>query len=304
MQIYQVQVGGQTFGAGTDAQLTGITGLRSAPPLRSGNIGRGGVDGNFPGFNYLDARVFTVTYHVIAPTAAPETVLQNLARAHANIVDPSTVATTPGRYLTTLLGGNTLAASVMLIQLPGRTYPLACFGRPTNYALDTDLEASYNSHHVAAEWTVDDGAVYDYNPTIVSCGLPSTTAGMTFNTGFNLVFGASSGGSVTYTNTGNYQTWPVIKITGPCQYPVVTLNTTGAYLGLGLTLGVTDTVIIDMFAGTVTLNGTGMRNNVVLPGSSFWALGTGAQSIGFGTSDAVAPAAIMTVAAMPAWAAV
>ncbi len=307
MLPYQMSLAGKTFcGIGADVQLTSITGLRDMPPLRSGNVARGGQDGNFPGYNLLDAKAIVITFNISVTSGVngPEYALQQLSTAFNNIPDPSTVALTPGQYLTGYVGGPANPTSVLLIQLPNRQYPLACFGRATKYALPVDLDYNFNHYAPTAEFTIDNGAVYDWHVISGSCGLPTPSVGLPFPVTFPATFGSSAGGVITLNNSGNYQTWPVIKFTGPCNTPVATLNSTGAYIGVNLALAAGDVLIIDTYAGTILLDGTGLRNNHIMPGSTFFALPSGSSSIGFGTNDALAVAGQMQVAILPAYAAV
>ena len=301
MLQYQVAYLGVTLGNGTPVNLSGITGLRALAPLRTGDVPRGSADGNFSGLNYLDARMVHMDF-LIAATTNAETAIRSVASVFGvNITDATAYAMTVGRYLTGILGGNTLPPSMLTIQLPGRTYPIACFGRPDAFDLPIDDNYQYGWVAVSAEFKVPDGVLYDLNVQQATCGLQSPTAGLRFPVTFPATFGSSSGGSVSVNNTGTYRTHPVIRFTGPCTTPVATLNSTGQYVGVNIGLAAGDTVIVDTQAGTITLNGTALRNNNILPGSTFFTLPTGAQSVGFSTSDAITVAGTMTVAAMPAY---
>ncbi|WP_229232956.1 phage distal tail protein [Sinomonas cyclohexanicum] len=137
--------------------------------------------------------------------------------------------------------------------------------------------------------------------TSASCGLQNPTSGGTFPATFNYTFGASSGGSITLNNTGLYNTPPYLVVKGPCQNPAITNNGTGQYIRLNTTLTGADTLAIDTQSGTVTLNGTANRNNIVDPTSTFFTLPPGPTSLQFSSSDSAAVTGTLTGYIVPAY---
>jgi hypothetical protein len=297
LQPYQVSYNGLTFGPGTDVQLQGITGIRSLPPMRTGDQARARVDGYTPGQNLLDERIITLSFLVSVTSGSWETALANLAAAFTPFGDPSTVNLSFAQWLAT-----PSQPGMLQFQLPGWTYPIAAFGRPTKYDLPIDTDYQYHYARVAVEMTCPDGVLYENSLIQSTTGLPSPTAGLTFPVTFPASFGASTGGSVQVTNSGNYPTFPVITIQGPCTNPVVSLGS--LQLGVAISLGSTDSLVIDMRGGSVTLDGTGLRNNLLTSGFTFFPLPAGTSTVGFSSSDATQVTGTMTVALLPAFAAV
>lgn len=279
---YQGYFNGLSFGPGTDVQLAKIDGLRALPSLRSGDVAIPRRDGSYPGINLLAERIFTVDLSVTVTGAPFETVLENVANALQNIQDPAKLL--PLQFLA-----------------PGWLGPRQIMCRPTKGGLPIDLDYSFHRASIAVEFTASDPLIYDTVLQTVSAGLPSPTAGLTFPVTFPVTFGASTGGSMQVTNAGNYATAPVFTIQGPVTNPMVSLTSTGQFMKLNLTLGSSDSVVIDMGVRTVTLNGTASRFNTVATGSSWFLLPPGTSSVGVASSDSTSVAAVFTTAFRSAW---
>lgn len=107
------------------------------------------------------------------------------------------------------------------------------------------------------------------------------SGGVTFPITFPITFGASSGGTGTATNNGTAEAYPTITLTGPAINPTIYNETTGERIGLTLTLGASDSVVIDMARRTVLQGGSTNRMGAITTGSSFWALSPGDNLIRF-----------------------
>jgi hypothetical protein len=68
-----------------------------------------------------------------------------------------------------------------------------------------------------------------------------------------------------------------------------------------LSLGASDSLVIDMGARTVYLDSTGERFNAIQTGSSWFQIPVGTWSIGVSSSDSAQVAATFTVAFRNAW---
>ncbi len=298
---YQIRVGGETFGPGTDVQITNIAGLRSLPSLRTGNVVLEMQDGSAAGWNALAERPIQFTFQ-IATAPSLDAALSRLNSAWQNIPDPSTVITTTGEYLAAMAGASALPASTLEIQLPGRASPILALGRPTQ--IDTSVSADdyqYGYTKPTATFTVHEGALHATPTQQQSCGLPNPFLGFTFPLVFPLVFPPTSGGSFILDNTGPYPTWPTFAIAGPCQTPTVRNATTGQHITMATSLAATDSLIVDCQNGVVWLNGATARNNTIQSGSEFFMLPPGQNTIGFSTQDSQPVAATLTGLCLPAY---
>lgn len=114
-------------------------------------------------------------------------------------------------------------------------------------------------------------------------------------------FPPTSGGALLVDNAGNYASWPVFTITGPVTNPTVTLASTGEYFTVNTSLSSSDSLVIDMKAGTVILNGTATRYGNVAVGSTWFDVPPGAQKIQVSSTDAAYVAGLFTVDIYSAW---
>lgn len=294
LQDYQLQLApGTIVGAGTAVGLKDITGLRSLPDLTDGDTPRGQSDGTLSGPSYLSSRRVAFNFEIFDP-GDMEAAIKMVTRNFQNIRNASDEIMSAGEYLSNIATAGSKPVSSILVQLPGRAGPLMLLGRPSRLALPVDKQYSLRNPSIAAEWKVPDGVLYDEALQTGSCGLPNPVGGLTFPATPPFSFGYSSGGSVLLTNAGDYQTFAVIKITGPCTRPRVTLQSTGEYMSINLTLKAGDVLLIDMQNQLITFNGAN-RNNAVDVGSSFFDCPPGDSSFGFGSSDSVSVAGTMSV---------
>ncbi|MDQ0241154.1 phage distal tail protein [Arthrobacter bambusae] len=300
-QIY-ISSAGAILGNGTDINFMGTTGLRDLPPIRQGNVNRGQRDGALPGLNLIGERTVGINYQITRTTGGTEAALALATAAHQNVIDPSTVCMTSGDYLRQQAGvGASKPVYGAMVQLPSRPAPLIFFGRPVRFTAPIDTDFQYGRINISTEWSCPDGLLYDNTILTGSCGLPNPTSGMTFPATFNLTFGASSGGTFQLNNTGAYTTFPYFTITGPVANPVIQNQATGQQIKLNITLAASDVLGVDCQSGTVTLNGTANRNNTVDISTTFFGLGPGNNTIGYGSSDSTAVASQLTGYALPAY---
>lgn len=279
---FQGYFNGLQFGPGSDVQLVGIQGLRGMPALRSGDIPIPLRDGSYPGVDLLDERIFTLDL-LVTVTADPfENVLQNVGTAFQTIMDPRKQL--PFQFL-----------------LPGWTSPKQIICRPTKGGLPIDGDFVFHKVPVAVEMTASDPLVYDTVLQAASTGLPSPAGGLTFPAVFPAVFGTSSGGSMQLVNSGNYATEPVFTIQGPALNPYMMLLETGQFMRLNMSLTASDSLVVDMHARTVMLNGTAARFNAVATGSSWFGLPPGTSTIQVGSADGAQVTASFSVAFRSAW---
>lgn len=280
---FQFAYNGLYFGAGTDIQVASIpAGLRAHPTIRSGNVPKVMSHGALGGKNYYDARVVQFALEIFAPQQHSfENTVAALGNAFPNMIDPSQMV--PLQFL---LASTWSEARQLFCRVSKGVTP---------------LDPTYGAQHakVQVEVTAPDPLIYSLTQHTASTGLPSPTAGLTFPVTFPATFGASTGGSMQVVNAGNETTYPQITITGPCTSPIVTLGS--AFMRSNVTLGASDVLVIDMGAGTITLNGTASRQNTETTGSSFFGIPPGTWTIGVGSADSSAVSATFTTAWYDAW---
>jgi hypothetical protein len=267
-----MQYNGLVIGAYADAILApeGIVGFRGMPTVRIADYIRARRHGSFPGMLYFANRIVTlhleVWANVIASGQTVEQVVSATATAFQLITDPS-------------------KQLPLYVLLPGWSEPRILFCRATRYDSPVDSDYNYGKPKLTVELTASDPLVYSNTLHTATVGLPSPTAGATFPATFNLTFGASTGGSVALQNAGNHDTPFVVTFTGPMTNPSVTVGAN--FFGINLALGMSDTLVVDMNARTVVLNGTASRSNQVQTGSKWLALPAGATTtVGVASTDA------------------
>lgn len=126
----------------------------------------------------------------------------------------------------------------------------------------------------------EDPRIYDSTEQTLTIAFSGFTGdGFGFNLGFNFGFGSAvlpPGGSVF--NGGNRPAPAKITIAGPVINPRITNDTLGLTLSFVITLGASDTLVIDLGTRSVTLNGTiNARGTLVDP--TWWLLAPGTNSI-------------------------
>lgn len=94
-----------------------------------------------------------------------------------------------------------------------------------------------------------------YDPTAILTG-----GGFNVNIVFPIVFSTSTATELVVTNAGNYRTPPVFTIQGPVVAPTIDNDVTGESIYLNATLGSADTLVVDVAARQVYLNGASRRD--------------------------------------------
>lgn len=141
-----------------------------------------------------------------------------------------------------------------------------------------------------------------YDPTQVTQTLAITgDSGITFPITFPITFGSTSIDSYIYpNNTGDVETWPMLRLNGPGSEPVIENEITEKKIELdSLTLAAGDYVTIDMENATVTWYdaSAGTTTSIIEKlsnDSEFWPLARGENVIHVTMTDAVAGSIILS----------
>lgn len=201
-----------------------------------------GADGAFDANNYYGARLVTVGGMFTAPTYEEREAAEYRLRQAVPI---------RGR----------------LVQLRiDEVVPKYVLGRRSGRLKVTPLD------DVHSKWETTllcpDPLKYGLVPVYVSLSVAPPAAGLAppWTPPITLPARASGIDTVTVTNTGQYDTQPVVRITGPGSSIQITNQATGLTLAYDLTLGATDFLLADCHAGVALLNGTAPRSPA--PGST------------------------------------
>jgi len=132
-----------------------------------------------------------------------------------------------------------------------------------------------------------------YDPTqhSESLSMPAKT-GFSFPLSFPVSFAATEiDGYIYPNNVGDVVAWPVIRIVGPADDPVIVNDTTGKTIGITQSQDTNDYIEIDMRAGTVvfydaTAGTTTSILETLSAASEFWSLNKGVNTIHITASGA------------------
>ena len=195
--------------------------------------------GGYPSAAYLTPKTLTPAVTIVAPSEA----LRDAA-------------------VETLKAAASLAAATMRVQEAGydRTRTVYRQGEPlvTKYGYAADVSLSL---------IAPDPRLYGATGYSGSCNLPSVSGGLTFPFTFPASFNATvSSGQIPVSNAGKIGSRPMLRITGPCVTPVVTLQLPDGgvqQLIYNGTLQTLDYLDLDCDRHTAILNGTATRRGLL-----------------------------------------
>lgn len=245
--------------AGSSAVVTRAEGLQGVPPVRNLLTQRSQASGAFVRTKYTDSRTITLEGEVVGSTI--EGAFDSFDTLAAAMYDSiTTERTLKWRRDTT---GEQLQAGVRLSDFQPLTL--------------TDGSAWIKYQ---ATFTCPDPRVYSQTLTTgTGASLSAAAGGKTYNYTYTRGYNPSSGGDVSYTNSGSVPTPPIIRIYGYCTSPQVVLTDNIRLIFTG-EVADGDYLEIDAAARTVKLNGTTSRLNLLdVPNSSFFALPVGTGTV-------------------------
>jgi hypothetical protein len=193
--------------------------------------------------------------------------------------------------------------SPLWFNLPGWG-TLAIMARVRKHNMPLDIQAVLgNLANLVVQFSASDPRIYSTPTQTASVGLPVPSAGMSFPITFPLSFGGGGTvGALSVTNTGNYETRPLLVVNGPCVTPTIQNNTVlGApYVSFGMSLNTGDTLVIDTDMHTATYFTPGFtvgtpRSSTIQAGSNWWSLLSGVNRLSFTSKDLVASAGTLSV---------
>ncbi|MFK0288243.1 phage distal tail protein [Streptomyces sp. NPDC090499] len=254
---WQYDIGGVVIGAGTSVQVIETTGL-GRPPVRDNDVDQPSMDGQFAGPDYWTGRQiqFDAAVRIPGDAAACHDMIAQLQAA----TDPTAVRLVGGQGLT------------MRIKRPGR--PVKSL---TVRARKLDPEYKQVIHG----YVPLDLEFLAHDPTFYADADSTTEIPLGWLTGGGFAAPVTApiyvqDGTVAadrpgwVTNSGDADTWPVIRITGPCSNVSVIHVPTGRVLALPtLTVPASRWVEIDTRPGyrTVTWDNGGNASSYLSPSS-------------------------------------
>jgi len=150
-----------------------------------------------------------------------------------------------------------------------------------------------------------DPRIYSQEEHVVAGIGQVATSGAVFPWVFDVSFGGGSGATVTVVaeNAGNFDVAPLVRVTGPIVSPQVKNLATGESVYLdNVTLAAGEFVEFDMQARmAVRGDGTNLYDRVRFPGSVWWSLEPGANSVELRSASASASDASLSVVWRDSW---
>jgi hypothetical protein len=281
LNAYQMSYNGLTFGDGTDYDIVAVEGLEGLDGIRSGDIVKARDHGEWMGSDFLSGRDITLTLEVTATS-------DSAFRSDIETLMAATVLQTSELPLAFYLPGMAQTSRQSLVRPRKRPVPLT-------------IDYLHRIAQFVMQFHATDFRIYDSTVQSTNTTLPVPSGGVSWPASWPWSWGSASGsGLVTCTNAGNFETRPTITIVGPVDYPTVQNLTTGLSATFNLTLGVSDSLVIDMLNKTVVLNGTANRRSAMSAGSSWWTLPPGSSQIAY-HANTLSTGSTMTVAFQSAW---
>jgi hypothetical protein len=245
---FQIQLGpdssGLLLGAGTPYDVIELDGWDDMPGLSTTDVDRPAQPGAWAGAMYPQPRVLNLTLVVSGTVNGIGT--PSSAQYAANVA-ALRKATNPG--------ADTTAESPFVVQLAGTQLQanVRCQQRVMPI---TQGYASPGLDRATLQLVATDPRRYAPTVQSASCGLASTSGGLTYPITYPLTWGTTTSGSLTINNGGDVATPPTLTITGPGTTPAIIRQDTGQVLQFDLTLGSTDVLVVNTLDGSMTLNGS------------------------------------------------
>lgn len=255
------------LGDGTDFEIVEIRGLDHLPDVRTSDTERPADHGMFGGTDFAGGRTVEVVLEVTGATEAA-------FRANVDDLGKATVfraTEAPLSFRLPALGGDRR---------------INC--RPRRRALPDDIDYFFRRSPATLQFFAADPRVYADAETVLSVVAATSGGGRTYDRVYPLTYAAGgTGGNLTFTNAGTFESRPVLTISGPCDTPKVESITEGKHLQVNVNVAAGETLVLDLDKRTVLLNGTASRYSSLATGSAWWVLRPGDNQIKFTSASNV-----------------
>lgn len=194
-------------------------------------------------------------------------------------------------FLDTLKGNYavTTTAQPFYFKMPGISQRVV-FVKAMGLRYDVELLRRLSMTAIQIQLLAGDPILYssDLVTSTVGIGTPITTG-----RGYNRLYPLSYGGVVTsdllfYTNSGNRPVGATFVITGPVTNPILVSDTEGKSIQVLISLGVSDTLTIDLTARAILLNGVTNRRNLMTAASKWFRLQPGVNQLRYNAASLTA----------------
>lgn len=149
------------------------------------------------------------------------------------------------------------------------------------------IEEEYERDPYFRDFTINliavDPRIYSQEEVTVTIYIPTSEGGRTYPKSYPKTYGgARVGGSSNCANSGNYGTFPLVKMYGPLVNPQIkNITDDNKFIKVDMVVNTGDYLEIDFDKHTIMLNGTASRYNYLASGSQFFSLLSGNNNIEF-----------------------
>lgn len=281
VQAWQWSMRGVRMGAGTPYRFrTAPEGL-GMPAMRTADLPWLANDGAYGAGDWLQPRVVRAALWVDGGSAAAS---EQLARSLVAAWAPSRTD-----------------VDLELRVADARAYLLR--GRPRRCELDLS-PLKYGHAAAAVEFVALDPYLHDaeLQAGVVQLGDATAYPGVTPDLTFDLAFQAPgvSPGVAFAANLGTAPAYPVVTFQGPVTNPRLENRTTGATFDTDVVLSGGDTLVVDMRARTITLNGTSTLAAMAV-GAAYVALEPGTNELAYRSDDPTPTASTCAITWRHTW---
>lgn len=229
-----IQFGTFLLGPDTAYRWSGLEGWEDSPAVDSGSVSRSTEHGAWPGLFLAQARTITLDLVLRTEPGAMSSILKAL-----NIATPVDAFT----------------EQPLVVMLDNE--PMFVNARCSRRAVAVNRSNRVGLARGSLQFEASDPRRYLLTADVVVASLPTSEPGVGWPLSWPLVWGkVGQSGNISARNTGSAPAHPLIEFHGPCTTPSVTNIDTGDVLEYDLPLADTDTLYIDCYQGTATLNGT------------------------------------------------
>lgn len=238
---------GLLIGRGTAFEVITLTGWDGAPPPRRVSIDRPGRHGTLPGELRAGERIIEADIHIgHVPLSTADFRAARAALRSALVWDENPTE----EPLVVMLDGVALMVQARVI----------------NFDVPTERQYDQGYQTASIQWAASDPRKFSLTLQQETAGLPeASSSGLAFPLAFPLAFGAGqAGGTISLTNSGNADVWPVFEVTGPITGPVITDTDSGRALTFNSDFEILagQTLRIDSDLGTAAIGPASRRNEL------------------------------------------
>jgi hypothetical protein len=279
---------------GVDWTVTTETGWSARPAPRTNDTDRDDADGDYVGPSTYSARTITLQGTAVADSPREMNAAKDRFLAAGAILNQDLLFIEYGRDLIR-----------QALVRPADTWTAADHG-PLAFDFQLVVKAAdprkYNAYETSIDMVLphDAPAAGDIYLDMFTGTYGTLTSGWPFPWPLPWQFNKTIGGVYTVNNIGSYPTLPTYLITGPVALPAITNSTTGEQLKLNIVLAAGETLLVDVSAEAVLLNGTTPRQAVIGVNSRFPTLAPGSNRLVF-TAGVYSADSICTLTYRDAW---